>query len=274
MDFAPSLLLIGLTMASTVPVDALLRVHQEPAARPVYTVAAPATVAVPAVPSGVDPSARTKEFDDIQAMRSKMCASRLHTSEKCMQFFKETCKTQISGDGSCHRFWDYLQKACLAHRNEAEYDMECKVAKELGIDVGELGGAPSPASLIPAFIPAMSPAAAPAGAPAGAVRSAAPDRADVPQETIYSKSVTPLPDQGYDEHSWHRVEYDGKTNHNKDWQNEHEENQHGEAKKICNENKDNEWCKRNYPKPKAKAPEPKQWYEKIMSIFLALASTV
>lgn len=263
MAFAQSLLLIGLTIASTVPVDALLlRVHQEPAARPVYTIAAaPAAAAVSAVPSGVDLSARTKEFDDIQAMRSRMCASRLHTSEKCMDFFAETCKTKVSGDGSCHRFWDYLQKSCRAHRNEAEYEMECKVAEELGIDVGELGGAPAPAALIPA----LSPAAAPSGAPQGAVRSADPPPADVPQETIYSKSVTPLPDQGYDERSWHRVEYDGKTNHNKDWQNEHHEHPHAESAKICSENKENEWCKRNYPQ---------QWYEKIMSIFLALASTV
>lgn len=260
--------MIGSSMTNALLADALLlRDHQDPAPGPI---AAPAS---DDVPSKVDASERTDKFDDIQAMRAGLCMGRLHSSEKCLTWFTDVCKTHNAGDGSCHKFWDYLQTTCIQHRNEPEYQLECKAAIELGLEVDF--GAPAPAAMAaPGAAPAAAPPGAPAAVPTAAATAAPPAVTFVPgpapagepvlpEPRKYTKIDHPMPDQGYDEGSWERVQYDGESNHNKDWQDEHDEENTKELKKLCATNSDNEWCKRNYPTPKPPSP-PKQWYEKLM----------
>lgn len=255
MAFVRSSLLILLISANAVPSDALLlREQQDPAASPAAAAAGPIG---PAVPRLVDQGARTEKFDDIQKMRAGLCEKRLHgakRSEKCLKWFAKVCKTTTSGTGTCQRFWNHLKTSCLTNAKDPSYQQECELAQELGIDVST-AGAPSPAAS-PASSPAGSPAAALPMAPAAAAATTtatttaaapAPAKPGEPEQITYSKFVTPLPDQGFHESSWGRVEYDGKTNFNKDWQKEHHVDPKAKVKDICGENSDNEWCKRNHP---------------------------
>mmetsp|Transcript_4424 Transcript_4424/g.8608 ORF Transcript_4424/g.8608 Transcript_4424/m.8608 type:complete len:331 (-) Transcript_4424:44-1036(-) len=88
--------------------------------------------------------------------------------------------------------------------------------------------------------------------------------APFPKEVDYSKKERALPDQGYDEHSTEKVEYNDMKNHAKDWQEEWPQTKESEAssyKRICAEQPDNAWCKENHP-PAPKKVE-KSWFESI-----------
>jgi len=112
-------------------------------------------------------------------------------------------------------------------------------------------------------VPAASPDQVPQTNAAGALVGAeAKTLAKEPKQVDYSKKDRKLPEQGYDEHSKHKVKYNGKTNFPKDWQKEWprlSESKHQSINRICDDTPDNEWCRRNQPPKKTE----KSWWQTL-----------
>mmetsp|Transcript_29728 Transcript_29728/g.54470 ORF Transcript_29728/g.54470 Transcript_29728/m.54470 type:complete len:288 (-) Transcript_29728:89-952(-) len=241
---------------------------------------------------------KRQKMDEIEVMRAGMCLKRdaLLKHDKCIKWFVKVCETKSSGNGSCDKLWDYLANLCSQPNSMTEHKMECTLFKEheekMGAnkldesqpankadspveDAGDPGAAKeAPKEAVPiateadsqldaSGVPAASPDQVPQTNAAGALVGAeAKTLAKEPKQVDYSKKDRKLPEQGYDEHSKHKVKYNGKTNFPKDWQKEWprlSESKHQSINRICDDTPDNEWCRRNQPPKKTE----KSWWQTL-----------